>query len=129
MINAIVDSLVALIATALPSYKKVDGFYTPVKDLDAGNFPHAMLFDPEVSSARLRERQKDQTIKLSCLLVRKPESAIAMRDDLDTLVAALEDDPTLTATVDDARAEAWGANERQSANTTGGMVIEVKLVS
>ena len=128
MINAIVDKVVALIDTALPLYKKVDGVYTPVKNIDAGKHPHAMVYDPTVVSVPLRDGQREQTMTLLCMLIRAIDEATEMRDDLDVVVAALDDDPTLTTSVDKARAESWVSFESQAAHTTGGMVIEIKVV-
>lgn len=128
MINTVVNSVVALIGTALPLYKKVDPFYTPVKNVDAGKFPHAMVYDPAVVSTSLRDRQDEQVVSLICLLVREKDNGIGMRDDLDAIVAALRADPTLSATVDDARAVGWRSAENQTSATTGGLEIEVKLV-
>lgn len=129
MINTIMTSLQTLIVAALPEYTRVDVFYTALASVDSGDFPMAMIYDPVVKSARLRERQKDQTLQVKMLYIRDKDQSIQTRDDLDAVVAALEADPTLTATVDDARATDWGSAEGQQVRTTGGMLIEVELVS
>lgn len=128
MINDMVTKITALIRTALPLYTRVDGFWTATKDIDAGDRPMAMVYDPSVQSVRMRERQKDQTITFLCLFIRLHKQGAQMRDDLDAVVAAFDADPTLTATVDNARAESYGTAEAQTARTTGAMVIEVKRV-
>ena len=128
MINGIVTKIAALIDTALPLYSRSDAFFTPIKDIDGGDFPVAMVYDPTVVSVRLRDRQNEQTFTILATLIRKHSEATEIRDDLDAVVAAINADPTLTASVDDIRVESWGSAERQTSHTIGGLILEAKLV-
>ncbi len=128
MINTIMTSIQAAIEVALPAYTRVDAFYTAADKVDSGDYPIAMIYDPVVASTRARERQKDQTMQVKALFIRNKDESVAMRDDLDAVAEYLETVPTLAASVDDARATDWGSAEGQQARSTGGMLIEVKLV-
>lgn len=128
MINTILSSINALIVAALPLYSRVDSFYTPLDNIDSGDYPIAMIYDPQVSFGRLLNRQDDKTYRFLCALIRGSEQATQMRTDLELVETGFKDDPSLTSTVDDARLESWQSFEAQSARTTGGMIIEVRLV-
>ncbi len=127
MINGIITKLAAIITTALPAYSRVDTFFTALPD--GGDFPMAMVYDPAVKSTRLRERQTEETLTVSAQLLRAPDQATEMRDDLDAVVAAIDADPTLTASALDVLVVDRGALEGIESRTPGGLVIEVKVVA
>lgn len=127
-IGDIIDGLETRLVAALPSYAVQDTYRHPDEIGDSA-LPIAMIFNPQVSIDRLQLMQQNEVSTMTVLLVRNADQAIDMRTDVEAVIADLETNATLAATVDDARVASWFTDEQGENRTYGQLSIETVRVN
>ena len=97
--NDLIVALVAQVKTALPDYT-VEGKFTPLHTLDAESYPLAMLFEPTQQDSVDDLCSMSEVISVSALLLRGPEDALEVRDDVDSVRNSLDATPRVGGIVD-----------------------------